>query len=138
MEERKIYVTEFDRTRLVNLLNVAGSWNEKDMDDLTRLENELEQVHVVSSQAIPSDVVTMNSRARVRDLDSSEEMVFTLVFPAEADYIRGRLSVLAPIGTALLGYRAGDTVELQVPSGVRRLKIEQILYQPEAAGDYHI
>lgn len=138
MEERKIYVTEFDRTRLVNLLNVAGSWNEKDMDDLTRLENELEQVHVVSSQAIPSDVVTMNSRARVRDLDSSEEMVFTLVFPAEADYIRGRLSVLAPIGTALLGYRAGDTVELQVPSGVRRLKIEQILYQPEAAGDYHV
>lgn len=138
MEERKIYVTEFDRTRLVNLLNVAGSWNDKDIDDLTRLENELEQVHVVSSQAIPSDVVTMNSRARVRDLDSSEEMVFTLVFPAEADYIRGRLSVLAPIGTALLGYRAGDTVELQVPSGVRRLKIEQILYQPEAAGDYHI
>lgn len=138
MEERKIYVTEFDRTRLVNLLNVAGSWNDKDIDDLTRLENELEQVHVVSSQAIPSDVVTMNSRARVRDLDSSEEMVFTLVFPAEADYIRGRLSVLAPIGTALLGYRAGDTVELQVPSGVRRLKIEQILYQPEAAGDYHV
>lgn len=138
LEERKIYVTEFDRTRLVNLLNVAGSWNDKDIDDLTRLENELEQVHVVSSQAIPSDVVTMNSRARVRDLDSSEEMVFTLVFPAEADYIRGRLSVLAPIGTALLGYRAGDTVELQVPSGVRRLKIEQILYQPEAAGDYHV
>jgi regulator of nucleoside diphosphate kinase len=65
-------------------------------------------------------------------------MVFTLVFPAEADYERGRLSVLAPIGMALLGYRAGETVEWKVPSGVRRLKIEQVLYQPEAAGDYHL
>jgi len=138
MEERKIYVTEFDRTRLVNLLNVIGAWNEKDKDYLTRLENELEQVQVVSPQAIPGNVVTMNSQARVRDLDSSEEMVFTLVFPAEADYILGRLSVLAPIGTALLGYRVGDTVEFEVPAGVRRLKIEQIIYQPEAAGDYHL
>jgi regulator of nucleoside diphosphate kinase len=80
----------------------------------------------------------MNSQARVRDLKSNEEMVFTLVFPTEADYVRGWLSVLAPIGTALLGYRAGDTIELEVPAGVRRLKIEQVLYQPEAAGDYHL
>ena len=138
MGERTIYVTEFDRKRLSNLLNVAGSQNEKDRDYLTRLENELEWAQVVSPQAIPGDVVTMNSQTRVRDLDSSEEMVFTLVFPAEADYVRGRLSVLAPIGTALLGYRAGDTVELEVPAGVRRLKIEQVLYQPEAAGDFHL
>ncbi len=85
-----------------------------------------------------TDVVTMNSQARVRDLNSNEEMVFTLVFPAEVDYVRGRLSVIAPIGTALLGYRAGDTVEWKVPAGIRRLKIEQVLYQPEAAGDHHL
>ena len=138
MEERTIYVTESDLKRLGSLLNSAWPRNKKDMDYLTKLEEELERAQVVSPQAIPGDVVTMNSQARIRDLDSNEEMVFTLVFPAEADYVRGRLSVLAPIGTALLGYRAGDTIEWEVPSGIRRLKIEQVLYQPEAAGDFHL
>jgi regulator of nucleoside diphosphate kinase len=138
MGERTIYVTEFDLQRLSNLLNGTRSWNEKDRGYLTRLEEELEWAQVVPPQEIPGDVVTMNSQARVKDLDSNQEMVFTLVFPAEADYERGKLSVLAPIGTALLGYRAGDAVEWEVPGGVRRLKIEQVLYQPEAAGDYHL
>ena len=138
MEERTIYVTESDLKRLSSLLNSAWPRNKKDMDYLTKLEEELERAQVVSPQGIPGDVVTMNSQARIRDLDSNKEMVFTLVFPAEADYVRGRLSVLAPIGTALLGYRAGDTIEWEVPSGIRRLKIEQVLYQPEAAGDFHL
>lgn len=138
MRERTIYVTEFDQKRLGDLLNGAQSWNKKDQDYLSKLEEELEWALVVPPRDIPGDVVTMNSQARIRDLDSNEEMIFTLVFPAEADYERGRLSILAPIGTALLGYRAGDTVEWAVPGGVRRLKIEQVLYQPEAAGDYHL
>ena len=137
MGERAIYVTEFDLKRLNDLVNGAWSWNKKDRNYLTRLDEELDRAHVISPQEVQGDVVTMNSRARIKDLDSNEEMVFTLVFPAEADYGRGRLSILAPIGTALLGYRAGDTVEWEVPAGVRRFKIQQILYQPEAAGDYH-
>lgn len=138
MGERTIYVTDVDLNRLSSLLNGARSWNKKDRNYLTRLEEELERAQVISPQDVPGDVVTMNSQARIRDLDSNEEMVFTLVFPAEADYVQGRLSILAPIGTALLGYRAGDTVEWEVPAGVRRLKIEQVLYQPESAGDYHL
>jgi regulator of nucleoside diphosphate kinase len=138
MGERTVYVTEFDLKRLCALLNSARSRNNKDRYYLSRLEQELEWAQIVYPQDIPSDVVTMNSQARIRDLDSNEEMTFTLVFPAEADYERGRLSIIAPIGTALLGNRAGDTVEWGVPSGVRRLKIEQVLYQPEAAGDYHL
>ena len=138
MRERTIYVTEFDLKRLSNLLSGTRSWNKKDRGCLTKLEKELEWAHAVPPQEIPEDVVTMNSQARVKDLDSKEEMVFTLVFPADADYERGKVSVLAPIGTALLGYRAGETVEWEVPGGVRRLKIEQVLYQPEAAGDYHL
>ncbi len=138
MGESTIYVTEFDLKRLSSMLNGARAWDKKDRGYLTKLEDELERAQVVSPQAIPSDVVTMNSRSRVRDLDSNAEMIFTLVFPAEADYERGRLSILAPIGTALLGYRAGEAVEWEVPGGVRRLKVEQVLYQPEAAGDYHL
>ncbi|MGH9853440.1 MAG: hypothetical protein ACREBD_26670 [Blastocatellia bacterium] len=78
MGEHTIYVTEFDQKRLSNLLDVARSWNKKDRDYLTRLEEELEWAQVVSPEAIPGDVVTMNSQARVRDLDSNAEMIFTL------------------------------------------------------------
>ena len=138
MNERTIYVTEFDLKRLSNLLGGTRAWNRKDRGSLTKLEKELEWAHAVSPQEIPGYVVTMNSQARVKDLDSKQVMIFTLVCPADADYERGRVSVLAPIGTALLGYRAGETVEWEVPGGVRRLKIEQVLYQPEAAGDYDL
>jgi regulator of nucleoside diphosphate kinase len=81
MEESTIYVTEFDLKRLSRLLNSAWLWNKKDMDYLTKLEEELERAQIVSPQDIPGDVVTMNSRARIKDLDSNEEMVFALVFP---------------------------------------------------------
>ena len=87
---------------------------------------------------IPPDVVTMNSRLRLLDLDSGKEMLFTLVFPSDADSDQGRISILAPLGTAVLGFRRGDTFEWRMPGRVRRLRVEEVLYQPEAAGDYHL
>ena len=69
-------------------------------------------------------------------LDDDSRMEVTLVFPADADIDAGKLSVLSPVGTALLGYAEGDTVEWEVPAGKRRIRIEKILYQPEAAGDF--
>jgi regulator of nucleoside diphosphate kinase len=75
----------------------------------------------------------MNSRVRVLDLSSGREMLYQIVFPGEADLRRNRISVLAPIGMALLGRAAGAVVEWQVPSGMRRLLILEVEYQPEAA-----
>jgi regulator of nucleoside diphosphate kinase len=80
----------------------------------------------------------MRSRVRLSDLNTGQEVVYTLVFPSEANFDDGKISVLAPIGTAMLGYREGSIIEWQVPSGLRRLKVEEILYQPEAAGDYNL
>ncbi len=76
----------------------------------------------------------MNSTVCLEDLETGEEMTYTLVFPNEADIDQNKISVLAPIGTAMLGYRVGDTVEWPVPSGISRLQVKQILYQPEANG----
>jgi regulator of nucleoside diphosphate kinase len=70
------------------------------------------------------------------DLDSSKEYEYTLVFPENADSTTGKISILAPVGTAMLGYRVGDVIEWVVPAGKRRLKVEKVLYQPEASGDY--
>ena len=80
----------------------------------------------------------MNSQACLIDLDTGEKMTYTLVFPRDADVERGKISVLAPIGTAMLGYRVGDVFEWSVPEGLRRLKVKRILYQPEACGDYQL
>jgi len=80
----------------------------------------------------------MNSRVTVRDMETGERSVYTLVYPEHADYREGRISVLAPLGSAMLGYRAGDVVEWEVPKGTKRMQIEEIHYQPEASGDFHL
>ncbi len=134
MKTRIIYITEADMKRLRPLLE--GMKNSR--DDLRGLQAELENARVVLPAEVPPDVITMNSKARLRDLDSKEEMIFTLVFPGNANIEEDKISVVAPIGTAMLGHRVGDEFEWAVPAGVVRLQVEEVLYQPEAAGDYHL
>jgi regulator of nucleoside diphosphate kinase len=135
MSNEAIYITDYDMERLRKLLRIEKAFN-PDREDLEGLEAELSRAQVVSSREAPQDVVMMNSKVRFTDLDTGEEMIYTLVFPEEANIDRGRISVLAPIGTALLGYRVGDTLEWEVPAGLSRLKVAEILYQPEAEDCY--
>jgi regulator of nucleoside diphosphate kinase len=137
VREREIFITDADRDRLEKLLLGTRLWSTRDKEHLQALEAELDKAYTVASRSIPGDVVTMRSQVRVKDMQSGETMDLSVVLPSEADSGRGKISVLAPVGTALLGYRVGDTVEWKVPCGLRRLKIERIFYQPEAAGDYH-
>jgi regulator of nucleoside diphosphate kinase len=138
MTKREIHITDYDMQRLRKLLEGAQKWNQKDREYLEHLEEELDKAVLVSSKKIPPNVVTMNTQMRITDLDTGKEMCLNLVFPSEADFERGKVSILAPIGTALIGYQAGDTIEWKVPAGIRRLRIEEITYQPEAAGDRHL
>ena len=80
----------------------------------------------------------MNSKIRIKNLDSGLEKIYTLVFPHSANINENRISILAPIGTALIGYEVGDTIEWPVPGGVTKFKVEEILYQPEASGDFDL
>jgi regulator of nucleoside diphosphate kinase len=80
----------------------------------------------------------MNSRVELIDVDEKKPMIFTLTFPRDADIERGKLSVLSPVGTAILGHSEGDVIEWRVPAVLRRFKIEKVLYQPEAAVDFHL
>lgn len=136
MPNRKIYITTQDKQRLGELINVADDFGSSGRKDLISLAEELARAKVVTSAKVPPDVVTMNSKVVLRDLSSKETITYTLAFPKDANIDEGAISVLAPIGTAILGYRVGDEIEWRVPSGLRRLKIEEILYQPEAAGDF--
>jgi regulator of nucleoside diphosphate kinase len=140
MERRAIFITAFDMKRLKELLSAAGMQKafSKDKEYLKALEQELQLANVVAPKNIPNDVITMNSKVRLTDLTTGEDLTYSLVFPADADIAQNKISVLAPVGTAMIGYRVGDVIEWQVPAGIRRLKVEEILYQPEAAGDFHL
>jgi regulator of nucleoside diphosphate kinase len=138
MTYRKIIITTEDYQRLEALLTsnfakvIGGS------ERLDELQAELNRAHVVSQGRVPEDVVTMNSTVVLRDLDSNEIETYTLVYPDRADIVNHKLSVLAPIGTAILGYRVGDEMRWPVPGGWRRLKVEQVIFQPERDGAFHL
>lgn len=137
MAKRKIIITEADRKRLEELLDSAIS-QVSESDHLDDLKKELEQARTVAPEKVPDDVVTMNSTVTLRDLDTQETETYTLVYPNRADIANERLSILAPIGTAILGHRVGDELRWPVPEGVRRLKVEQVIYQPEREGAFHL
>ncbi len=131
-------ITKYDYDRLSELLSVANEFSYRDRSDLKQLGNELQRATIVESQNIPADVVTMNSKLRLRDMARNAEMVITLVFPKSANIDKGMISIISPVGVAILGYSVGDLIEWEVPAGKRIFKIEEILYQPEAVGDYHL
>lgn len=104
----KIYISEFDLKRLKELIKVAEEFGDKRVVRyLEELEDELDRAESMKPQEIPHNVITMNSTFRLRNVETDEETVYTLVFPGEADSARGKISVLAPIGTAVLGYKIG-------------------------------
>ncbi len=137
MKHRSIYITKTDLERLRAKLAQRRATSGGSEYSAT-LQAELEKAVIVESKEIPGDVITMHSTLELTDLDTGETEVHTLVFPDEADIGQRKLSVLAPIGTAVLGYRVGDEFEWKVPAGVRRLKVSKVLYQPEASGDWDL
>jgi regulator of nucleoside diphosphate kinase len=135
MNAQNAVITKRDFEKLNDLVQSSQS---RFYGPMTGLENGLRRGSVVAPTRVGKDVVTMNSQVRVRDLDSDERETYTLVYPADANIDEGRLSVLAPLGAALLGAKERHVIECATPRGVRRMRIDRILYQPEAAGDYHL
>lgn len=129
----RITVTDTDLFRLQRHLGAGQG------EVGARLLHELSQANVVLSSKVPRDVVTMSSRLLLEDVHTRRQLEVTLVYPNDADERLGRLSVLSASGAALLGIRVGDEVPWPLPSGrVARMRLVQILYQPEAAGDFHL
>lgn len=135
MNERTIHVTPDDMARL-RALTSAVEVDYRDRPYLAALAAELSRAVILDAGQIAPDVVTMSSRVRLRD--GRHRWTMTLVFPEAAEPEEGRISVLAPLGAAILGCRVGQRVEFRVPNGqVRSCEILSVLYQPEAAGDLH-
>lgn len=131
---RQIIITLEDYRHLEALLTSDVARLVSDPDRLAELQIELNRARIVSQDDVPADVVTMNSVVALRDLDTNELETYSLVYPDSADIANQKLSVLAPIGTAILGYRVNDELRWRVPDGWRRLKVEQVVFQPERDG----
>lgn len=127
-----IFVAEGDARRLSFLLD-GGREGAHDLAHLRELRAELERAIIVAPDDIPPGVITMYSVATVVDVTTGDRREITLVYPHETQPAEGRISVLAPLGTALLGYREGDEVEWLMPGGIRRLRIEKVRSSHETA-----
>lgn len=134
MQQQTILVTDLDSRRLQGLIRGSQAVDTLDASSFEWLERHLDEAEVTPAAHIGPDVVTMSSEVQVTDLDSGETFVFQLVFPHLADATARKVSVLAPLGMAVLGRSVGELVSWQVPAGVRRLRVDNVLYQPEREG----
>lgn len=137
MYDTDVIVTDSDRRRLGSAIEEAQRRERLDYYHYA-LEQGLEQAHVVAAEQVPDDVVTMNSLVRVHDLVTAKDLAIRLVYPSELEDGFEGLSVASPLGTALLGRRVGQEISCWEPAGERRLRIVEVLFQPEREGAFHL
>ena len=137
---KQIYITAQDRQRLLDSLGVLNEYPDKrELPHIQYLASEIARAQVIIDPLMtPKDVITMRSRVKLKDMATQAEMECTLVYPSERAPEKGRISVLAPMGAAMLGYKVGDTFEVELPKGRTPFLVEALLYQPESSGDYHL
>lgn len=131
----KIVISSRDAERLDALLNSLPRGAFPGKDDL---EAELTRAEIAAPEEIPATVITMNSTVKFRVESSSEDFTLTLVYPKDMDSSSSKISILAPVGSALIGLSVGDSIEWPKPGGgVLRVRVEEVVYQPERSGEYH-
>ena len=138
MSRQKALITQCDRERLLALLTRLRNWGNTPPDHMRALEERLETATVIETVDVPRSVVTMNSLVGLRDVELNEKFSCTLSYPEEADVVKHKVSVTAPLGHSMLGAREGDMIECPISTSVRMMRVERVYYQPEAAGDFHL
>lgn len=130
-----IVVSSLDLERIEKLLELQ---QQHDSAGVKLLSAELARANVLDPKEMPDDVITMNSTATVVDEINGESRELSLVYPREADSNTNKISVFAPVGSAMLGLRVGQSIGWKVPGGRDlRLRITAISFQPEASGEFH-
>jgi regulator of nucleoside diphosphate kinase len=122
----EITLSRPDYLRLRALLGARRRAELADRQHLLDLEDEMERAVIVDAGALPADIVAVDTTVLLLDLESGARAHYTLVLPRDADAARGLISVVAPLGTAVLGARVGDVVEWRMPGGLRRMRIESV------------
>ena len=133
-----ITLNSLDLTRIQTCLKEAMQVNAISKMEAATLIKEIQSASVVDPESIPSNVVTMNSIVQISFLNTKKTVEFQIVYPHQANVKENKISIFSPIATALIGYKAGDEIDWVVPAGITKIKIDAIVYQPEAAGHYNV
>ena len=131
MQQRDVLLTDIDSSRLQSLIEGSKLRDMRDVGSAEMLERHLDEADVMPATHIHPDVVTMDSEVLVTDIGSGDTFSFHVVFPRSADAGEGRISVLEPLGMAVLGRSVGARVNWDTPGGRRALRVEDVIYQPE-------
>lgn len=133
-----IIINRLDYARIKRCIDDAKQIRSISNAEAEKLMKELDSAKIVTPEDIPSNVVTMNSIVRLSFLNSNKQVQFQIVYPDQANLKENKISIFSPIATALIGYKVANEIEWLVPAGPTRIRIDEIIYQPEAAGDYSL
>jgi len=136
MKAKDIFITQYDLERLKKLLDDIPQENHSKDFYVQELARELNRGIVVAPKDVPENVITMNSRVLLRDVESGKDMTCWLVFPDKVDAVKNPVSILSPLGTAMIGYKVGDVFSWESPAGIKQMEVLDILYQPERVGNF--
>ena len=135
---KKVTLTKNDYTRIYKAITDAKNSKTINSKEAEKLLSELSKAEIVPSEKIDKDVVTMNSEVKLFFENTQKEQSFKIVYPQDANLKENKISIFSPIATALIGYKIGDEIEWIVPGGMTKIKIVDLIYQPEAAGDFDL
>ena len=135
---KKVTLTKNDYTRIYKAITDAKNSKTINSNEAEKLLSELSKAEIVPSEKIDKDVVTMNSEVKLFFENTQKEQSFKIVYPQDANLKENKISIFSPIATALIGYKIGDEIEWIVPGGMTKIKIVDLIYQPEAAGDFYL
>lgn len=134
----KLIINKLDYARIKKCISDAKQFKSITESEADKLMMELGSAKIVEPEAIPSNVVTMNSIVKISFLNINKQVQFQIVYPDKANIKENKISIFSPIATALIGYKINDEIEWIVPAGLTKLRIDEIIYQPEAAGDFDL
>ncbi len=134
----KIIINRIDYARIQKCIKDAKQFNSISGADAEKLVRELNSAEIVEPDTIPSNVVTMNSIVKLSFLSMNKQTQFQIVYPEHANVKENKISIFSPIATALIGYQVGDEIEWIIPAGLTKIRIDEIVYQPEAAGNFDL
>ncbi|MCC6516559.1 MAG: nucleoside diphosphate kinase regulator [Chitinophagales bacterium] len=134
----RLIVNRLDYARIKKSISDARDFKSINKSESDKLMKELDSAEIVEPEAVPSNVVTMNSIVKLSFLNNDRQIQFQIVYPEQANMKENKISIFSPIATALIGYKVKDEIEWIVPAGLTKIRIDEIIYQPEAAGDYNL
>ena len=135
---KQVIITKQDYNKINRSITEAKARNSIKKEEAEKLLAELKSAKIVDQAEIDKDVVTMNSIVKIHFQNNKTNMEFQLVYPADADLKQKKISIFSPVASALIGYKVGDEIDWLIPSGMTKIIIDEVIYQPEAAGDFDL